>query len=186
MTPLVDHDFDAPWYLRPLLWVAHRATGKDPLPAKLLTLWPRAAISTGLFEATAAGPGELEPRALAAARITASREAGCAFCLDMNAAAHGANGLSADELEALLVDDLTRLSPREATAARYARALTTTPVHLSEALRDELRGQFSPRELVILAHTIAQVNYWARFNRGLDVPAAGFFQGSCRLPGVEP
>ena len=43
------------------------------------------------------------------------------------------------------------------------------------ALQLELRRVYDDRELVVLATTIAQVNYWARLNHGLGVPAAGFF-----------
>jgi hypothetical protein len=44
---------------------------------------------------------------------------------------------------------------------------------------------FSPKEVVVLAVAIAQVNFWTRFNQGLEVPAAGFFDESvCRLPGA--
>ena len=50
------------------------------------------------------------------------------------------------------------------------------------ALQAVLRQVFTDRELVVLATTIAQVNYWARFNHGLGVPAAGF----CRVPGPDP
>jgi alkylhydroperoxidase family enzyme len=38
-----------------------------------------------------------------------------------------------------------------------------------------LKEHFSAREIVVLATTIAQVNFWSRFNQGLGVPAAGFF-----------
>ncbi|HSO40065.1 MAG TPA: hypothetical protein VLT33_46375, partial [Labilithrix sp.] len=50
------------------------------------------------------------------------------------------------------------------------------------ALRSELVACFRPREIVVLATTIAQVNYWARFNQGLGVPAAGFFDATVCLP----
>ena len=54
---------------------------------------------------------------------------------------------------------------------------------LEAELIGDLRQQFTPRELVVLATTIAQVNFWTRFNQGLGVPAAGFFDESvCRLP----
>lgn len=183
MTRLVAPDLAVPWYLRPLLWVTKRVTGKDPLPARLLTLFPRAAVSVGIFEAATAGPKDLDGRVLGVARITASLVGGCPFCVDMNAGAWQRNGLTADELPRLFSGDFSSFSPREAAAGRYARALSLTPVVLDPALREELLTRFTARERVVLAHTIAQVNYWTRFNQGLDVPAAGFFDESvCRLP----
>lgn len=180
---LVSPTFAVPWYLRPLLWVTRLVTGKDPLPARLLTLVPRAAFGAGVFEALTAGPAQLDARSLVVARLTASVVGGCPFCVDMNAATWQRNGLTSKELEAVLSGDLALLAPREATAGRYARALSRTPIVLDEALRADLQRHFEARELVALAHTIAQVNYWTRFNQGLGVPSAGFFDESvCRLP----
>lgn len=45
-----------------------------------------------------------------------------------------------------------------------------------------LTATFDERQLVLLAATIASVNYWARFNQGLGVPPAGFGD-HCLLPG---
>lgn len=172
-----------PWFLRPLLWVTRLVTKKDPLPARLLTLFPRAALGVGPFEALTAGPADLSGRVLSVARLTASRVGGCPFCLDLNAAAFARNGLATEELPAVFAGDFSKLSRREATAGRLAVALSSTPVVLDEALRRDLLTHFELRERVVLAHTIAQVNYWTRFNQAFDVPAAGFFDESlCALP----
>jgi AhpD family alkylhydroperoxidase len=170
-----------------MLWLARRLTGKDPLPARLLAWFPRGAVGVGLFELTAASaPGDLDGRTLAVARIVASAVSGCPFCVDMNAATWRRAGLTAPELPVLFGDDeaaYEALGAREAVAAAYARALSSTPVVLAPALQARLRQHFTPRELVVLATTIAQVNYWTRFNQGLRVPAAGFYdEGACRLP----
>ncbi len=179
----IEPTFAVPWYLRPMLWVTRWVTGKDPLPARLLTLFPRAAVGVGMFEALTAGPSDLDARSLAVARITASVTGGCPFCVDMNAAAWKRNGLRVEELRDVLVGDFARLSGREATAGRYAKALSLTPVVLEQALRHDLVTHFTARERVVLAHTIAQVNDWTRFNQGLGVPAAGFFdEAVCQLP----
>lgn len=176
-----------PLLLRPLLWIARRMTGKDPLPGRLLAWFPKGAVGVGVFEAlAAAAPGDLDGRSLATARIVSSAVAGCPFCLDMNAATWKRAGLTDDELKSLV--DLRRdawstLGVRPHLAARYAEALTVTPVVVSSELAEALRAAFSPRELVVLATTIAQVNFWSRFNQGLGVPSAGFFDESvCRLP----
>jgi AhpD family alkylhydroperoxidase len=176
-----------PWYLRPMLWVTRLVTGKDPMPARMLAHFPKGAVGAGLFEVlTAHAPGDLEARTLATARIVASAASGCPFCVDMNAATWCDAGLTAEELPLLLTVDEPRwseLGVREQLAARYARALSMTPVELDEGLVAELRRTFTARELVVLATTIAQVNYWTRFNQGLGVPAAGFFDESvCALP----
>lgn len=167
-----------------MLWLTRRITGKDPAPARLLTWFPRGAVGAGLFELSAADARHLDTRVLALARIVASAVAGCPFCLDMNAATWARVGLTRDELQALVeVRAPETLSARERTALDYAVALSRTPVTLTPSLEAELCRHFSSRELVVLASTIAQVNYWSRFNQGLGVPSAGFLaEEVCRLP----
>jgi AhpD family alkylhydroperoxidase len=186
---LVEPPRRSPWYLAPFLWLTRKMTGKDPLPARLLTWFPKGAVGAGVFEVTAAGaPGDLDGRALAVARIVSSAVAGCPFCLDMNAATYQRAGLSLEELRAaasLEPERWATLGPREAVVARYARALSLTPVELDDALAADLRAAFSSRQLVVLASTIAQVNFWSRFNQGLGVPSAGFCEvayGEARAP----
>ncbi len=176
-----------PFWLRPMLWLTKKVTGKDPLPARLLAWFPKAAVGAGLFELSAAhAPGDLDGRCLAVARLVASSVSGCPFCLDMNAGGWKDAGLLPDELPILFEADEARfvvLGEREALAARYARALSLTPVVLSDELVAALNARFSPREVVVLAATVAQVNFWTRFNQGLGVPAAGFFdEAVCQLP----
>ena len=185
--PLVAPPPHPAWYLRLSLWLTRRITGKDPMPARLLTHFPRGALGAGLFELSAAGaPRDLEGRVLAAARIVASTVGGCPFCIDMNAATWKRAGLTVEELRVLLelqVERFDELGARVATAARYARALSLTPITLDLELRAALGQHYSEREIVVLAATIAQVNFWTRFNQGLDVSAAGFFdESTCRLP----
>lgn len=180
--PLIDPPARIPWLLRPMIWIAAWMTGKDPLPGRLLAHFPKGAVGAGVLEVTAAGaPGDLDGRTLATARIVASAVAGCPFCVDMNAATWKRAGLTPTELRALLdlrEGDWHSLGKREHAAARYARALSQTPVEIDDGLAAEIKGRFSEREIVVLAATIAQVNYWSRFNQGLGVPAAGFFDES--------
>ncbi|MBL0212995.1 MAG: carboxymuconolactone decarboxylase family protein [Myxococcales bacterium] len=184
---LVEPPTRIPWYLRVGLWWARRATGKEPLPGRLLAHFPRGAVAAGLFELGAAhAPRHLGGRELATARLVASATAGCPFCIDMNAAGHAESGLSMAELTMLLQLDVERwheLGPREHAAARYARSLSSTPVVVPGDLAQLLPQVYTSREIVVLATTIAQVNYWARFCNGLGVPAAGFFdERACPLP----
>jgi len=179
-----------PFWLRPAVWLAERITKKEALPARLLARFPKGAVGAGVLEAAAAGGSDMNQadgaRVLAIARIVASAVAGCPFCVDMNAATWERAGLRPEELRALLGSDearLAELEPRARTAARYASALSRTPIVLAPELVAALREHFSEREIVVLAATIAQVNFWSRFNQGLGVPAAGFFDESvCALP----
>lgn len=176
--------------VRPALLLAESITGKEALPARLLAHFPKGALGAGALEAAAANPSDMDQadgaRVLAVTRIVASAVAGCPFCVDMNAATWKRAGLTPLELRSLLADPVAAvatLDARSAGAAKYAAALSATPVVLEERLRAELVVLFSPRELVVLATTIAQVNFWSRFSQGLGVPAAGFFdESACPVP----
>jgi AhpD family alkylhydroperoxidase len=182
---LIDPPRRIPLLVRPALLLAESITGKEALPGRLLAHFPKGAFGAGVFEATAANPSDLDredgARVLAVTRIVASAVAGCPFCVDMNAAAWRRAGLTPVELRSLLSDpvgNVETLDARSAAAAKYAAALSATPVVLEEPLRAELLELFSAREVVVLATTIAQVNFWSRFSQGLGVPAAGFFDES--------
>jgi alkylhydroperoxidase family enzyme len=112
----------------------------------------------------------------------------CPFCIDMNSADFAGSGISEGEIEALQekrgLDEIASLSREERLALRYGRALTTTPVRLESGLLRELRTTFSERELVILAITIAQVNFWTRMVQGLGVPPTGFSE-TCAVLRLE-
>lgn len=170
-----------PLLLRPALWLARRMTGKDPLPARLLAHFPKAALAGGLLEVLSAhAPGDLDARTLKLARLTASVVVGCPFCIDMNAHEHEAAGVSRAELAHLVRRDLDGLlaalaSPRDRVVVELARAMSATPVAVDAELRARLGAELAPRAIVAVSTAIAQVNYWARLNPSLGVPAAGFF-----------
>ena len=56
----------------------------------------------------------------------------------------------------------------------YDRGDGKTPVIIPEETVVNLHKHFSERGIVIIASTIAQVNYWARLIRSLGIPVAGF------------
>ena len=74
-------------------------------------------------------------------------------------------------VKAILV---TKLSTREKLAVRYARLISTTPLQFPPEFIAEITTNFTEREMVVLASTAAQVNYWARLIQALGIPPAGF------------
>ena len=173
-----------PRHLFPLLRlgiaVSERVTRRRLEPARLLAWYPRAALGAGLLELLVAHR-EPSARLLKLVRVTASLTASCPFCVDMNSFEAAAAGVADEELRALQCgteDALTTLTPRERTAIVYARAISSTPLVFDEHLRADLMRLFSEREVVIIATTAAQVNYWARTIQALGIEPAGF----CELP----
>jgi alkylhydroperoxidase family enzyme len=77
-------------------------------------------------------------------------------------------------------DEVLTFSDRERLAMQYAKLVSQTPLQFPLSFVEELKRHFDEREIVILASTAAQVNYWARLIQALGVPPAGF-SNNCDL-----
>jgi len=159
-------------------WLVGRITKKDLLLPRLLAWYPKAAISSGLMEGLIAHdePG-VDERMLKMVRMAVSFSVNCPFCMDMNAFGWEAL-LSPEELAALqghtALEDVPTFSPAERLAVAYARLACGTPLRFPTEFIADLRTHFNERQIVILATTAAQVNYWARLIQALGCPPAGF------------
>ena len=161
--------------------ISERTVGKRLEPARLLAWYPKAAIGFGVMESLVAHhDGRLTKRLLQVVRLVASFAVGCPFCIDLNGMGKERNQLTDDEVRAVArfaggaePDWPASVTELERLAARYAAALSATPM-LPDAVLDEVTAGFTPREVVVLATTTAQVNAWARLIRGLGVSPAGF------------
>jgi alkylhydroperoxidase family enzyme len=168
-----------PLLLKVALWISKKETGKDLLPARLMTWYPKAAIGAGVLELmTAKGKNVQEKRLLNLVRLQASFVCSCAFCIDMNAAGLDTFGITDDEILALQgrqeLKSVSTFSNREILALEYAVIMSNTPLVFTDDFIEKLKCKFSEKEIIMLASTIAGVNYWARFNQALGVPSAGF------------
>lgn len=86
--------------------------------------------------------------------------------------------LSPAELTALQgrkpLGEFHSFSKRESLAIEYARLISSTPLNFPLSQIAELKQHFNEREIVILAVTAAQVNYWTRLIQALGCPPQGF------------
>jgi alkylhydroperoxidase family enzyme len=167
-----------PFLLRIGLWIARKVSGTDLLPAQLLAWYPRAAVSSAVLEALIAHRDEnLDGRILKMVRMKVSFTVGCPFCIDMNSAGWE-KLLTPDELLALQgrnsTEEVESLTPRERLAVEYARLASSTPLSFPLSFIAEMKKHFNEREIVILATTAAQVNYWTRLIQALGCPPEGF------------
>lgn len=168
-----------PLFLRIGIWISKKATGKDLLVAKLLSWYPKAAVGSAMLESLVAHRDkEINERILKLVRIQASFSASCPFCIDMNSFEFEKQGITIDELKALQgnvnLTEVTTYSKREILAIEYARLISKSPLVFPREFINELKKNFEEREIVILASTAAQVNYWARLIQALGIPPAGF------------
>lgn len=175
----IDPPRRAPFLLRLGTRLAERIAGKRLLPARILAWYPRAAFGAGVLEATITDrDGRIDRRMLKLVRLAASFATACPFCADMNAHHHLEAGVTDEELEALRSQlgpgAIPSLSGLERVAVRYAQLASQTPLRFPPDFVAELQRNFGEREIVVLATTVAQVNYWARLVQALGIPPAGF------------
>ncbi len=168
-----------PALLRLGIWLAEKVTSRRMLPARLLAWYPKAALGSGVMEALVAHHDQkISERLLKLVRMAASYAAACPFCIDMNSFEHPALGISANEVLALrgqlALELVSSFSTRERLAIQYARLISQTPLKFHPDFIGQVKAHFNEREMVILASTAAQVNYWARLIQALGIPPAGF------------
>ena len=179
MSAFIDPPVRTPIFLKLGIWISEKITGKRMLPARILAWYPKAAIGSGILEALVAHhDGKLDERMLKLVRMGASFAAACPFCVDMNSYDYQAVGITEDEVLVLRgklePDSVPTLSAREKLAVQYSRLVSQTPLKFYPDFIEQVKASFSEREMVILASTAAQVNYWARLIQALGIPPAGF------------
>jgi alkylhydroperoxidase family enzyme len=167
--------------LRIGIWTAEKITGRRMLPARILAWYPKAAIGSGLLESMVAHHDDkLDERMLKLIRMAASFATACPFCIDMNSYEHKSVGISDDEALALRqqveLDSISTFSLREKIAIRYAWLISQTPLKFYPDFIKQVKANFTEREIIVIASTAAQVNYWARLIQALGIPPAGFLE----------
>ena len=168
-----------PLFLKLGIWISKKVTGKDLIVAKLLSWYPKVAVGSGILESLVAHKDkDIDERILKLVRMQASFSASCPFCIDMNSFEFEKSGITAEELIVLQglknLTEISTLNKREKIAIEYARLISQSPLLFPTEFITELKKTFSEREIVILASTASQVNYWARLIQALGVPPAGF------------
>jgi len=160
-----------PFVLRWGLRFAQRRTGTPLLPAQLLAWYPRAAVGSAVLESLIAhSDGRLTERTLKLVRMAVSFAVSCPFCVGMNSEGWE-KVMSSEEREAVQgLRSLDGFDPVERLAIEYARRASATPLRFDEEFGERLREVLTEREIVVLATTAAQVNYWARVIQALGCP----------------
>lgn len=106
----------------------------------------------------------LDPKLVHLVKMRASQINGCAYCLDMHSLDARAEGESEQRLYTL---DAWRETPfftdRERAALAWTEALTLiSHTHAPDNVYDEVKKQFSEKEIVDLTFVIGTINLWNR------------------------
>jgi alkylhydroperoxidase family enzyme len=145
---------------------------------------PALLAATSGYEIATLVSNRLDPRVKYLAVLKTSQRIDCPFCLDIGSAVSGSLGIDEETLvELLRYAESERFTPLEKAALDLAVAMTATPANVAPELRDRLRAELTPAELVELVSAIAWENHRARLNQALGVGAMGFAgDGFCLLP----
>jgi AhpD family alkylhydroperoxidase len=168
------------WLMRVLFALQRRRYGRELEPTRLWGRLPRAFVPMLLmYRALDRKRSPIEPGLRSLIQVRVSQINWCEFCVDLNAAAGLARGVSEAKFAALgdyagspLYDE------RERAALAYAEAMTHSDRRVDAATVARLRAHFDDDAIVELAALIAYQNMSSKFNAGLGVPAQGF----CRVP----
>jgi AhpD family alkylhydroperoxidase len=118
----------------------------------------------------------LEHALLELVKTRASQINGCAFCIDMHTKDARAAGESEQRLYALAAwQEAPFYSERERAALAWTEAVTRLadgPV--PESLFEELRRQFSDKEIVDLTMAVIAINGWNRLAATFRTPAGSY------------
>jgi alkylhydroperoxidase family enzyme len=185
----IDPPARIPLLPRFLLWLVEQRMGRKLLANRILTWYPKAFLGSGIMESLIAhDEPEVPRRLLSLVRMYTSFQVSCPFCIDMNARDFKKKGISDQEIGALQgrvpVDNVPTFTGREKSALRYVECMCRTPLEFTTEVIEDVKRNFSPRGLVILASTCAQVNFWTRLIQSLGVPPAGF-SAECSVLNLE-
>jgi alkylhydroperoxidase family enzyme len=103
--------------------------------------------------------------------------------VDINSAGGRDAGITDEQLEELAnFETSTRFDRREKAVLRYAEGISRTPAHVSDAVFEDIRQQFTTEQIVELTAAAALENFRARFNCALKIESDGL----CTLPPDHP
>ena len=155
--------------------------GRKLLANRILTWYPKAFLGSGIMEGLIAhDEPEVPRRLLSLIRVYTSFLVSCPFCIDLNARDFPAKGLSDEEIRGLQglvpLESVASIDARERAALRYVRCICSTPLSFPADVIDDMQRLFTPRGIVIVASTSAQVNFWARLIQGTRCATGRFLR----------
>ncbi|MEO5349997.1 MAG: carboxymuconolactone decarboxylase family protein [Magnetococcus sp. YQC-3] len=163
------HGYPYVWYMRALLFLLRRKTGRLTEPVRL---WGRVPLPFLGFLWTLSAlerrSSPLNPPLRALLRTRVSQMDLCQFCIGLNGNTALERGVSQEKLLALADFATSPLyDAAERAALTFAEAITTTGQTVDADLLQRLKEHYSDDEIVELAALVAHQNLSTRFNRAL-------------------
>ncbi|MEX2262002.1 MAG: carboxymuconolactone decarboxylase family protein [Bryobacteraceae bacterium] len=117
--------------------------------------------------ASVVGAGSVERRLKELVYLAVSFANECLYCSTSHTASSKRAGLTADDIEAVRLEQDHRFSDPERAALAYARELTRTAE--GQDTREGLYEHFNDQQIVEITLVAAMANFTNRFNNGLAV-----------------
>jgi len=130
---------------------------------------------------------KLAPSLIELVKMRASQINGCAYCIDMHSKDAREAGESEQRLYALNAwRETPFFTAREQAALAWTEAVTlVTEGHVSDAVYEQARQQFSDQELVNLTMAIVTINGWNRLSIAFRTVPGGYQPATVTAQGAN-
>jgi AhpD family alkylhydroperoxidase len=161
-------------------------TGSGMEPVEIWAHQPKMMVAMGKFNAAVRKGKAVDERTKNLVELKGAQMIGCEYCVDLGSQICRNSGFSEAELLALThYRESDLFTDREKLALDYAVAVMRTPVEVTDELFDQMKTQFSDKQLVEITALLSVVNL-DRFNAAFGVGSAGFSEGMVCVPPDRP
>lgn len=165
--------------------MARKQLGEVPEPFAVMAHHPKLFVASARHELALQKAMQVVPESLI--QLAVYRTAwtvGCSWCVDFGAMLMRLDELDVDRLKEIGdFESSDKFTDAEREVIRYADALTSTPMDVTDQQVSSLIAAYGEKGVVELTYQISHENQRARFNHALGITDQGFGSGdSCRVP----
>lgn len=165
--------------------MARKQVGEVPEPFAVLAHHRKLFVASARHELALQKAMHAAPEALVELAVYRTAwTVGCSWCVDFGAMLQRLSGLDIDRLKEIAdFDTSDKFTEAEREVIRYADAMTSTPMTVTDEQVASLVEQYGNEGVLELTYQISHENQRARMNHALDITDQGFGTGdSCRVP----
>lgn len=176
---------DASLLVRVAYRFAHRRLGEVPEPFAVTAHHRKLFVAAARHELAVEKATKVVPKNIVQLAVYwTAWTVGCSWCVDFGTMLIRHDGLDVERLKHIAdFETSDAFSDEERDAIRYADAMTSTPMTVTDDQVATLVDRYGHDGVVELTYQIALENQRSRFNHALGITAQGFSSGdTCRVP----
>lgn len=165
--------------------LARRRLGEVPEPFAVTAHHPKLFVAAARHELAVEKATRVVPKNIVELAVYRTAwTVGCSWCVDFGTMLQRLDGLDVDRLKHIADFEMSdAYTDDERDAIRYADAMTSTPMTVTDEQVATLVDRHGHDGVVELTYQISLENQRARFNHGLGITDQGFGSGdTCRVP----